>query len=1178
MNQIFSHHLSAALRALRFALGCAFALAWGFFPTQVSAQSVIGETLVEEWGWMPERAGILAAESWGMVPRWQQQSLREWTMDVRSAPIVVLPQDANLLPSPVSGEQIPINAMPLPQGFCEVIGEVSDDKLDPVSGALVEIIGLGKTVETDASGTFRIAAVPAGNIGIEASKLGYFSTTQSATVLPGQTLTVRLSLKLKPSDGEADETMMEEETVVGEYQESTNNGNMLLDIQTTPVMMSSISKDDFSKVGASDAASAIGKVSGANIVGGKFAVVRGLADRYVTTQFNGASISSADPSRKAVQLDIFPTNALQSIDVNKTYHPRLPGDFGGGTIRINSLSIPNERVAEVKYKLGTNSQHGDRMLVHPNRGLGFWGDVNQPIPDSLMWDLDAQGNPVEFNAGGNRIVPGNTTSAAFRQRQLEAAQAQEAAAQAHLPKQRALHASSNFMPKETTPEMSESWSMVYGDRFTLDNGMEVGFISAFQHATQDEVNPIGLENRLTSPSRSWMEESYAREVDWSFFLGAGVKLNENHAINATFFRKRIATDNVIHGKEFAIEGDDRFGALAKNDATLAAYGASAIYNKEFWTIDPVIRDTDIAQISGSHKNDAGTSLNWSLTKSKASESRPHSTTFQHGMLDFSNPILAEMAAQDPSIVYNPSLGQVATLQYQTYVNDGNGSLDSSRETQSIVEDSTEGSLDITQFFYFSDDEEDGPRLELNVGANSVTKQREQQGRVYLLRTASWERWIARNPPAWWTSSAGATPFSAANVLNSTTLKDGSPLPAGFLNLGEYLAANPAMIGEYFNGYGGELTGPVAGTGTGSGRAFYVSPDAPYYVNGSGLEVRNVSSELTLRSFYTAGTFHHETWRLGGGARWEQEVKSYAVGADPLTRLLPTDPSRFGSLTTEAFIPSAFGGIDIVPEKSWVNVAWSRTVARPTFHEFLPIESISQDTGIIRRGNPNLTETSIENMDASFDWVFSPELKGTASLFRKRLSDPIVVVQRVDQGQNSNTYVNGDSGLINGLEFELQWKPEKQPFSLTGNYTFIDSTLRYRVNQGLVVTPLETRFPFQPSQILNLTLGFEPIDSPWSAFLTTNFTDEYPTILRSEPSAYDVWLKPQMTMDLIVAREFTFDHFTGKLSFGIKNLLETDREYEYRGGSATGNTGALNGLSYSAESPGMSYSLEFKAEF
>ncbi len=1135
-------------------------------------------SLVEEWGWLPERAGIIAAESWGIKPQWQGKTLQEsmeaqrlmsrqpWLIRHRPLPTEPLPN----LPPPV---QMPV----VPAGFCEIIGEVSDDKLEPVRGAVVEILGTGKTAETSADGSFSFTAVASGNLILEAAKLGYSSDTQSATAIPGQKLTIRLVLKVKAADGATDETMLEEETVVGEYQETENAGGMLLNVQALPVVASSIGKDDFSKVGANDAASAIGKVAGANIVGGKFAVVRGLADRYVTTQFNGATISSADPSRKAVQLDIFPTNALQGIDVNKTYHPMLPGDFGGGTIRINTLSIPQERITEFKYKIGTNSNHGERMLVHPNRDLGFWGDVNRAIPDSLMWNLDGDGDPVSFNGGGNRIVPGNTNNNTFRQRQLDAAAIQEAAAQKHLAQQKKLHESSDFMPKETKPEMNESWSMVHGDRFELDNGMEVGFISAFQHATQDQVNPQSSENRLTSPARSWIEERYSREVDWSFFLGAGVKINEDHAINATFFRKRIATDNVIHGSEFAIDGDDRFGALAKNDVTTSTYGASAIYNKEFWTIDPVIRDTDIAQIQGNHKNDAGTSLNWSFTKSKSSESRPHSTTFQHGMLDFANPLLAQMAAEDTSIIYDPTLGQVSIMQYQTFVNDGNGSLDSSRETQSIVEDSTEGSLNLTQFLYFSGDEENGPRLEVNVGANSVSKQREQQGRIYLLRTASWERWIARNPPEWWTSSSAATPFSPANVLNSTKLKDGSDLPQGFRNLGEYLAANPSLIADYFNGYGSELTGPVPNTGTGSGRAVYVSPDAPYYVNGSGLEVRNVDSDLTLRSFYSASTFHHDLWRLGGGARWEEEIKSYEVAPDPLTRLLENDPSRKGSITTKAYIPSAFAGIDIIPDKSWVNVAWSRTVARPTFHEFLPIESISQDTGIIRRGNPKLLETSIENMDASFDWVFSDDWNATFSMFRKRLAAPIVVVQRVDQGQNSNTYVNGDTGLINGIELESRWKPQRSPFSLTGNYTLIDSSLRYNVNQGIVVTPLETRFPFQPSQIFNLTLGYEPIDSEWSVFLTSNFTDEYPTILRSEPSAYDVWLKPQLTLDLVIAREIALDEFTGKLSMGFRNLLGTDQEYEHRGGSIT-DDGPLNGLSYSVASPGRTYSIEFKASF
>jgi outer membrane receptor protein involved in Fe transport len=254
------------------------------------------------------------------------------------------------------------------------------------------------------------------------------------------------------------------------------------------------------------------------------------------------------------------------------------------------------------------------------------------------------------------------------------------------------------------------------------------------------------------------------------------------------------------------------------------------------------------------------------------------------------------------------------------------------------------------------------------------------------------------------------------------------------------------------------------------------------------------------------------------------------------------------------------------------------VARPTFFEFLPIESIDQETGIIRRGNPNLVETTIENLDASLDLTFSESLNATISLFRKQLDDPIVVVQRVDQGQNGNTYVNGDSGVITGIEFETYWKPQEQPFSVKGNYTFIDSTLKYQVNQGIEVTPLETRFPFQPGQILNLTLGWEPVDSPWSAFLTTNFTDEYPTVLRSEPSAYDVWLKPQLTLDLIIARKFEFEKFTGTFTFGMKNLAGTEREYEYRGGSPNGDGGPLDGLVYGIEDPGVSYYMEFKAAF
>ena len=1072
-------------------------------------------------------------------------------------------------------------ALPLERqvGTGIVVGEVSDaSSLNPIAGAIIDIIGTGRTVESDAQGKFRIEGLPAGDFMAEASALNYTPGTLGVSPTPGTEVQLRFSLRLKPAESGTNEYLLDEESVVGEFQES-RDADLFTDLKVDQTITTSISKEEFTQKNISDAAGAVGKMSGANIVGGKFAVVRGLADRYVTTLFNGASISSADPSRKAVQLDIFPTVALQGIDIAKTYDASMPGDFGGGTIKIKSLSIPQESFAEFKYKMTWSSNLEDRMLVHPNRDLGFWGDVDDPIPDSYMWNLDALGNPTSFNAGGNRVVPNNNNrNPAQQQAAVAEGLAQQALADRGKAGQRALHGSQSFMPRVEKPEEGHNMSFVYGDRIELESGGEVGFVAAFQRGQHDEVNAAGQENRLTSPARSWTEESYAREVDWSLYASAGYRPNEDHEFTATYFRKRIATDEITHGTDFQIAGSDVFGNFAKNDVMIERYGASAVYNKEFWTIDPIIRDTEILQFSGAHKNDIGTKIGWALTKSQARESRPHSSTFQNGQLDFTDPEIAARAALDPSIIYNPSLGKISTIEYQTFVNDGNGSLDSSRETQFIEENSLEASLDLVQSLYFSDDKEDGPRLDLSVGGSKVTKDREQQGRIYLLKTASWERWIQRNPPSWWPSDGSIAPFSPGSPLAGNKLPDGSPLPSGYNTLGEYLARNPDKLLEYFNGYGSENVGRVPGTGTTTG-ANYVLPDAPYYVNGSGLEVRNIDSELALTGLYTSATFHTDFWRIGAGARWEEETKSYEVAADPLTRLLPDDPARFGSVTTTAFIPSILAGLDIQKDKSWMNFAWSRTVARPTFHEFLPIESISQDTGIIRRGNPDLTETSIDNLDLSVDYVFNDEFNARASMFHKTLTDPIVVVQRTDQGVNSNTYVNGETGTIDGFELEGSWKQTDGPFSLTGNYTFIDSTLEYEVNQGINVTPLETRFPYQPSQIVNLTLGWAPEDGNWSAFLTSNFTDEYPTILRSEPGGYDVWLKPQFSLDLVVARKFEFQHFDATLTLGFKNLLDGDRDYEYHGGGANGGGGGqFDGLVYTQESPGRSYSIEFKAQF
>src|SRR6185369_18035858 len=88
-------------------------------------------------------------------------------------------------------------------------------------------------------------------------------------------------------------------------------------------------------------------VVGASVVGGKYAVVRGLLDRYTGTTLNGVKVPSADPRRRAVQVDLFPTATIESVTVTKTFTPDLQGDFTGGGIDMKTCAIPEGRTLSI---------------------------------------------------------------------------------------------------------------------------------------------------------------------------------------------------------------------------------------------------------------------------------------------------------------------------------------------------------------------------------------------------------------------------------------------------------------------------------------------------------------------------------------------------------------------------------------------------------------------------------------------------------------------------------------------------------------------------------------------------------------------------------------------------------------------------------------------------------------
>lgn len=114
-----------------------------------------------------------------------------------------------------------------------------------------------------------------------------------------------------------------------------NSEQAVLALQKKSInLMDGLSSQSITKSGDTNLAGAIKRVPGVSLQDGKFVYVRGLGDRYSKTLLGGLEIPGLDPDKNTLQLDIFPTNLLDNIIVNKSASADLNADFSGGVVNI----------------------------------------------------------------------------------------------------------------------------------------------------------------------------------------------------------------------------------------------------------------------------------------------------------------------------------------------------------------------------------------------------------------------------------------------------------------------------------------------------------------------------------------------------------------------------------------------------------------------------------------------------------------------------------------------------------------------------------------------------------------------------------------------------------------------------------------------------------------------------
>ncbi len=250
-----------------------------------------------------------------------------------------------------------------------------------------------------------------------------------------------------------------------------------------------------------------------------------VSPEFVSTR---STLPSPDPERRVVPLDIFPTDVLESIAVQKNYSADMPGEFGGGVVELRTRRFPNEFEADVGISIGYRTGSTFNNVPHYQGGSLDWlgiDDGTRALPDIVA---DASQN--------SPLKPGDRFSGiGYSPEELEEfGQA--------MPNTWALE------ERLMLPNIGVNASI--GDKFGLGGKWKAGYRvgltysndNAFEESTESFYR-VGTGGELELRN-SYDFERAVNEVVLGGILTMGVEYGDNHKIVATTLLDRVS-DNAV---------------------------------------------------------------------------------------------------------------------------------------------------------------------------------------------------------------------------------------------------------------------------------------------------------------------------------------------------------------------------------------------------------------------------------------------------------------------------------------------------------------------------------------------------------------------------------------------------------------------------------------------------------
>ncbi len=370
-----------------------------------------------------------------------------------------------------------------------------------------------------------------------------------------------------------------------------------------------ISIDLIRRVGDNNLASALTRVTGVSVEGGKYVTVRGLGDRYSKTLLSGGEIPALDPERNTPQLDIFPSNLIDNIVVYKNFTPDLPGSFTGGLVDIRTRSHPEELqlTASASFSYNPTANLRDDFLTYGTGSLDNLGfdDGNRQIPD-LVRQIESG-----FELNGDTIfqipmVGRSTTDSA------EAFLADDVAAS--FPEY--------YTVRRKRSGIGQNYQLSFGNQYDL-GGRPLGFLiglsyrKSFNYQEDLSIGRFDLpDSNNVREIRNILGEVTEEEVLWGAIAGLSFKPNDRNKLSFTYMRNQSGINNTRFQS-----GIDAFDLGPSTDSLRDR------------TQSFVQRSLDAFQLRGDHLfGETGIKLDWIGSYTLSKDEQPDFRIIQHNSI------------------------------------------------------------------------------------------------------------------------------------------------------------------------------------------------------------------------------------------------------------------------------------------------------------------------------------------------------------------------------------------------------------------------------------------------------------------------------------------------------------------------------------------------------------------